>query len=161
MAHASGWRKRGSLSIGKNVPLNRKSGVMPNRNSMLKGWSLFCVAVKAIIGAAKAIPVSIATGMARTASGEVTAPSTRMARKKRTESRVSRKTIHSRSPTSRSRALNGVLRAARYVFSQTILPMIGQADSNEAAIMAWVTSNAGAMKLRYGTPPGVPPLRST
>jgi hypothetical protein len=33
--------KSGSLSIGKKVPLKRKSGVMPKRKSMLNGPSVF------------------------------------------------------------------------------------------------------------------------
>ncbi len=79
------------------------------------------------------------------ASGELTARNKRMTAKKRTESREARKAIHIRSPASRLVAPTGVLRAAWYVLSQVILPMIGQADSALAIIIACVTSSAGAM----------------
>ena len=98
-----------------------------------------------MIGAAKAIAVRTATGTASTASGETAAPTTTITTRNSTDSKVARNAIHMRSPTSRSTALSGVFNAAWYVLSHSILPMIGQADSKAAAIMACVTSNAGAM----------------
>jgi hypothetical protein len=71
------------------------------------------VAVKDMIGVAKASAVRTATGIASTASGDPTAPKPRMTRKNRTDSSTARKTIHMRSPASRLVAQSGVFRAAR------------------------------------------------
>ena len=131
--------------MGKKVPENRNSGVMPNRNRALNPPGPVCVAVKAMIGAAKERAVSTATGTARTTRGEAAALSKMMTATNSSDSNVARKAIHIRSPASRSVAPSGVLREAWYVLSHSILPMIGQADSNAAAIIACVTSSAGAM----------------
>ena len=73
-SQAIGWRNDGRLSIGKNVPLNRNSGVIPNRKSVANWSGVRCVAVKAMIGVAKARPVSTAAGIASTISGERARP---------------------------------------------------------------------------------------
>src|SRR5205085_6191548 len=64
----------GSWPTGKNVPENRNSGMTTMR--MITGnWnSLSWVAVKAVIGAAKAAAHSPAAGTAAIAHGDETAP---------------------------------------------------------------------------------------
>ena len=90
MSQAIGCRIAGSDSNGKNVPENRNSGVMPNRKIALNLSGVFCVAEKAAIGAANAIPVSTAAGMARTISGDAAAPNRTMTKVKTVEISVSR-----------------------------------------------------------------------
>ena len=60
----------GSELIGKNVPENRKSGVIPNRKIVANRFGLFWVAANAAIGPANAIPVRTAAGMHSTTSGD-------------------------------------------------------------------------------------------
>ena len=60
--------KSGSCSIGKNVPLNRNSGVMMKRNTNANDCSVLREAVHAAIGMPNATPVRIAAGQARIAS---------------------------------------------------------------------------------------------
>ena len=66
VSQANAWSAAGSELIGKNVPENRKSGVIPNRKIVENLSGVFCVAEKAAIGAAKAIPVRTAAGIAST-----------------------------------------------------------------------------------------------
>src|SRR4029079_3900540 len=73
-SQAIGCRKGGRLSIGKNVPLNRNSGVTPNRKIVANRSRLRCVAVKAMIGVANARPVSTADGTASTTRADLLAP---------------------------------------------------------------------------------------
>lgn len=71
---ATVWKNGGSCSIGKKVPLNRKSGVMMKRKMIANDCSFWRVAVHAAMGMAKATPVRIAAGQAKIAVGEVIAP---------------------------------------------------------------------------------------
>ena len=66
----------GSWLMGKNVPLKMNMGMITKRKSVAKGASLVCAAEKAWMGAAKARPVSIATGSISSAWGRSVAPKT-------------------------------------------------------------------------------------
>ena len=74
VTHATGRRKAGSWSTGKNVPENRNSGVTTKRYRMLKPPSVSCVAVNAKIGTAKAIPVRTVIGRASITHHELNDP---------------------------------------------------------------------------------------
>ena len=80
----------GRDDTGKNVPENRNSGVMTNRNRALNLIGVFWVAENAAIGAAKAMPVSTAAGMASTMSGDSAAPNATMTSVKTVAISVSR-----------------------------------------------------------------------
>ena len=56
------------------MPDNRNSGVMMKRNRMLKPPSLSCMAEKAKMGTAKAIPVRTVTGRANSTHHELNDP---------------------------------------------------------------------------------------
>src|SRR5205823_3555088 len=70
----SRWSASGSCETGKNVPENRKSGMMPMRRTTGNRASVSCVAENAVSGAAKAVAQSAAAGMAKIPHGEITAP---------------------------------------------------------------------------------------
>ncbi len=73
MRNAIGCDEGGSWVIGKNVPENRNSGVITNRNRAAKLTSLRWVAANAMMGAANARPV-------RTAAGSIAIPRTEVHR---------------------------------------------------------------------------------
>ena len=77
MSQASGWSTTGSELIGKNVPENRNSGVIPKRKIAANLLGVFWVAENAAIGAANAMPVRTAAGIASTMSGDCGRPEQR------------------------------------------------------------------------------------
>src|SRR6266852_2949368 len=107
-SHAIGWIIAGRFEIGKNVPENRKSGVIPKRKSALNLSGLRCVAAKAAIGVEKARPVRTADGIARRISGEAAAPNSAITIVKLAAIAVSRIAIHVTLPMTMSRGEIGV-----------------------------------------------------
>ena len=85
--------RRAAGSIGKNVPAEQEHRGDPEPEQGAEPLSFFWVAEKAQIGAAKAIPVRTATGIARTPSGEATSPKTTITTKKAVDTSGSRKAI--------------------------------------------------------------------
>ena len=83
---------------GKNVPENRNNGIIPNRNTRANDVSLDTVIAHVSIGAAKASPVSTATGTAASTHGDVMAPNAAMTTRKMAEFMASRMIVNSRCP---------------------------------------------------------------
>jgi len=94
------------------VPLNRKSGLMTKRKRAAKPESLWRVAAKPMIGAAKATPVSTANGMASSASGLRGIPNRVSTKRKTLAMVVRRNAIQLSSPMSRWWTSIGVARIA-------------------------------------------------
>ena len=153
MSQATTWSAAGSELIGKNVPENRKSGVIPKRKIAANLLGVFWVAEKAAIGVANAIPVKTAAGMASTINGDSAAPNRTMTSVKIEQMSVSRAIIQAMFPSAMSRGEIGVAYMAWNVLLQTSPPMIGKVASNEAACIEVAASRPGARKTRYGTPP--------
>jgi hypothetical protein len=156
VSHAKGRRSGGSPSTGKNVPEKMNSGVMTNRKIAAKRSGVRWVAEKAAIGAAKARPVSTATGMANTTSGDSAAPKSTITAVNTVEIMSRRAAIQSRLPRAMSRLRSGVAYMAWNVRFQTSPPMIGNVDSKEPACIAVATRRPGARNAMYGTPPSAP-----
>ena len=148
MSQASAWSATGSVAIGKNVPENRKSGVMMKRKIVENRSGVFCVAANAAIGPAKAIPVRTAAGMANTISGDSAAPNTTMTIVKIVQTRVSRATIQTRLPRAMSRGEIGVAYIEWKIRFHWSPAMIGNIPSNEADCIADAASSPGARKTR-------------
>src|SRR5258705_7498827 len=108
VSQASAWSAAGSDVIGKNVPENRNSGVIPKRKIAANLLGVFCVAENAAIGVAKAIPVRTAAGMASTMSGDSAAPKATITIVKIVQIMVSRATIQAILPRAMSRGVIGV-----------------------------------------------------
>src|SRR5258705_5238442 len=130
------WSAAGSVLIGKNVPENRKSGVIPNRKIVEKRFGVFCVAAYAAIGPANAIPVRTAAGIARTIVGDAAAPNRTMTIVKMVEISVSRAAIQARLPNAMSRGEIGVAYIAWQTRLHSSPAMIGNVASNEADCIA-------------------------
>ena len=146
--------RAGSCSIGKNVPENRNSGVIPKRKRSVElRSSRCCVAEKAAIGVAKASPVRIAAGPPsddrerRRATPEADhherrrSPATRGSRK-REEGELAEDDAGDRDRA--SRASPGMVR------TQMIAARIGKVDSPTAVCIACRGEQPGARNARYG-----------
>ncbi len=108
------------------------------------------------------MPVSTATGMPRTTSGECAAPNTMITTVKTVAIIARRIAIHKRLPRAMSRGDSGVAYIAWNVRCQLRPPMIGNVASNAAACITVAASNPGARNWRYVSPPSAaPPERST
>ena len=108
VSQASAWSASGSELIGKKVPENRKSGVIPNRKIDANLLGVFWVAEKAAMGQAKAIPVRMAAGIASTMSGDWAAPNATITIVKMVQIIASRAAIQARLPSAMSRGVIGV-----------------------------------------------------
>ena len=138
----------GSCSIGKNVPLNRKSGVMMKRKTNAKDCSVLRDAVQAAIGMPNATPVRIAAGQARRTVGEFTAPN-RNATVRKTPVTIPTRTMSQyRWPITMSRTPCGVPTIASNVLFHLNPANNGQDDSCVAVCIAWDASRPGARKTR-------------
>ena len=105
---ATHWTCTGSWVSGKNVPLNRKSGLITKRKIQAKPASLRWVAAKLMIAALKATPVSTAAGIASTASRERGMANSHSTPRKTVEISTIRKPIQASSPPTMWRTLRGV-----------------------------------------------------
>src|SRR3970282_1343481 len=74
VTYANHWIAVGSWEIGKKIPENRNIGRIAKRKMATKDVSSSVFAPQAASGAENASPTSTATGTARTASGDETAP---------------------------------------------------------------------------------------
>ena len=90
---------------------------MPNRKIEANLFGVFWVAENAAIGAANAIPVRTAAGIARTISGDSAAPNSTMTSVKIEQMSVSRAAIQARLPRAMSRGVIGVA----YIAWKTLL----------------------------------------
>src|SRR6476620_7455970 len=145
---ASTWSAAGSVLIGKNVPENRNSGVIPNRKIVAKRFGVFCVAANAAIGQANAIPVRTAAGIASTMVGDSAAPNRMMTIVKIVQISVSRATIQARLPNAMSRGEIGVAYIAWKTRLHSSPAMIGNVASNDAVCIAVAARRPGARKTR-------------
>jgi hypothetical protein len=148
MSQATGSMRSGSWSIGKNVPENRKSGVITKRNRTLNALSRFCVALNAKIGHANAMPVSTAAGSASSAPVGLMAPKATMTATNAAAEIVRRMALQPRSPRTRSRTPSGVASIASYVFHHVVLAITGNVFSKAPACIADAASSPGARKAR-------------
>src|SRR4029077_5714307 len=112
-----------------------------NRNSALNVIGVFWVAENAAIGAANAMPVRTAAGIARMMSADVAAPNRTMTSVKTAEMSVSRAAMNSRLPRVMSRAEIGVACIAWKVRLHVSPFMIGNVASKEAEFIAVAASN--------------------
>ena len=147
-SQATGWIAAGRFEIGKNVPENRNSGVIPKRNTALNFSGVRWVAENAAIGAANAMPVRTAAGIPRTISGDAAAPKSAMTIVKIDAMIVSRRAIQTRLPTTMSRGEIGVAYIAWNVFCQVRPPMIGNVASNAADCIVVAARRPGARNWR-------------
>src|SRR4029077_5694095 len=108
----------------------------------------FWVAENAARGAAKAIPVRTAAGIARTIRGDWAAPNSTITKVKIDEMRVSRATIQARLPRAMSRGEIGVAYIAWKILFQTRPAMIGKVASNDPDCIAVAARRPGARKTR-------------
>ncbi len=111
--------------MGKNVPEKMNMGMMTKRNREANGLSFFCAAAKAWMGAAKARPVSVATGSSSTARNGSMAPKTAITATKTAAPKVTRSATHTSWPVATCRVSSGDRIMATYVFSQRIPAMTG------------------------------------
>ena len=115
----------GSWLMGKNVPLKMNMGMITKRKSAANGASFFCAAAKAWMGAAKARPVSTATGSMATAWGTSVASKTTITARKTMAPSVRRTPTHTSWPVATWRASSGERIMATYVLSQRMPAMTG------------------------------------
>jgi len=127
--------------------------VIPKRHRALNFSGVRWVAENAAMGVAKASPVRIAAGIARTISGDAAAPKRTITKVKIAVIIVRRTVIQATLPRTMSRGVIGVAYIAWKVRCQVSPLMIGKVDSNEAACIAVAARSPGARNCRYVRPP--------
>jgi len=111
--------------MGKKVPLKMNMGMMTKRKSVAKGASFVCAAEKAWMGAAKARPVSTATGSIAIACGTSVASKATITARNTAAPTTSRRPTQTSWPVATWRGSSGERIMATYVLSQRMPAITG------------------------------------